>query len=464
MKGFFIKQKNLLFVLSAWLLLTMNFTSNTFKSKSTDAFNKFERFSEALVVGRLVIAEREGLFSRGGFTGMINDAPAGIEQFEYQYDIYTKALNADLNKFWIYKTQTGTQALFFAALAKSDFANNSRKLVIFRFLTAMLSAFVLSIFLFWISKTFNLYVAVGTLVLILFSGWVTVFGRNLWWQLWSFYTPFVVILMLFYREHTKKIAPISMIKLFIISFLAVLLKTIVTGMEYITTVLIMFAIPAIFYAIKDSQNLKFALKRLSTLSVGAVVAIFIFFVILSVQISTLPESEGKISAGYEHIKKSFTKRAHGSSSEFSHELIKKSLDATTFEVVKKYLKNRAFAATKGYRTIFKISFSQLMTIFAVFSLILATMASFLKNIADKKRTLYALLLTTWLSISAPLSWFVIFKGHSYIHTHMNFIVWYMPFAFFGFIVISSVFTIAVTEAYEAIKLKMNLKQKITNKQ
>jgi hypothetical protein len=38
----------------------------------------------------------------------------------------------------------------------------------------------------------------------------------------------------------------------------------------------------------------------------------------------------------------------------------------------------------------------------------------------------------WFSLLAPLSWFVIFKAHSYIHTHMNFIVWQMPFTFFGF--------------------------------
>lgn len=49
----------------------------------------------------------------------------------------------------------------------------------------------------------------------------------------------------------------------------------------------------------------------------------------------------------------------------------------------------------------------------------------------------ALILTTWFSIFAPLSWFVIFKAHSYIHTHMSFLLWQMPFTLFGFAVIGA---------------------------
>ncbi len=36
------------------------------------------------------------------------------------------------------------------------------------------------------------------------------------------------------------------------------------------------------------------------------------------------------------------------------------------------------------------------------------------------------------SVLAPLSWFVIFKAHSYLHAHLNFIVWQLPFAILGF--------------------------------
>jgi len=43
----------------------------------------------------------------------------------------------------------------------------------------------------------------------------------------------------------------------------------------------------------------------------------------------------------------------------------------------------------------------------------------------------ALTVTLWISILAPLSWFVIFKGHSYVHKVHDPIVWFMPFMFYG---------------------------------
>jgi len=43
----------------------------------------------------------------------------------------------------------------------------------------------------------------------------------------------------------------------------------------------------------------------------------------------------------------------------------------------------------------------------------------------------ALLITLWLSMLAPCSWFVIFKGHSDVHRALASIVWYMPFMFYG---------------------------------
>jgi hypothetical protein len=43
----------------------------------------------------------------------------------------------------------------------------------------------------------------------------------------------------------------------------------------------------------------------------------------------------------------------------------------------------------------------------------------------------ALVGATWFSILAPLSWFVIFKAHAYVHPHMDYIAWHMPFVLFG---------------------------------
>ena len=51
-----------------------------------------------------------------------------------------------------------------------------------------------------------------------------------------------------------------------------------------------------------------------------------------------------------------------------------------------------------------------------------------------------MVITTCFSILAPLSWFIIFKTHSYVHTEMNYITWYIPFCLFGFGILGIVIT------------------------
>jgi hypothetical protein len=70
--------------------------------------------------------------------------------------------------------------------------------------------------------------------------------------------------------------------------------------------------------------------------------------------------------------------------------------------------------------------------FAVASVLLYRMD---RRNAPERRTSAALLAATWFSLLAPLSWFVLFKAHSFIHTHMDAIVWHMPFVLLGFAVV-----------------------------
>jgi hypothetical protein len=56
---------------------------------------------------------------------------------------------------------------------------------------------------------------------------------------------------------------------------------------------------------------------------------------------------------------------------------------------------------------------------------------------DRRRA-SALIVATWFSILSPLSWFIIFKAHSYVHPFLDPIVWQMPFVFYGFAVCGAV--------------------------
>jgi hypothetical protein len=49
----------------------------------------------------------------------------------------------------------------------------------------------------------------------------------------------------------------------------------------------------------------------------------------------------------------------------------------------------------------------------------------------RKRMATGLFIAMILSLTGPLGWFIIFKYHAISHTHMNFILWYMPLMLFG---------------------------------
>jgi len=58
----------------------------------------------------------------------------------------------------------------------------------------MLFALTLAIIIVWFNLEFGKVSFVTVLLTTIFSQWVTVFGRNLWWVMWAFYLPFDAII------------------------------------------------------------------------------------------------------------------------------------------------------------------------------------------------------------------------------------------------------------------------------
>ena len=121
----------------------------------------------------------------------------------------------------------------------------------------------------------------------------------------------------------------------------------------------------------------------------------------------LSDLKGNVSGGFEYIFDTFLRRTDGKAADFDP-VFKQSLEAGIFETLNKYA-----------------NFGLLVLTFIIFSVRLY-------KVEKTKPKYKALLIATWLSLLAPLSWLIIFKAHSYIHTNTNGITFYMPFALFGF--------------------------------
>jgi hypothetical protein len=413
------------------LLLFWGFDTNYWRVADQQWFDNYEHDMEGFIVGRMVKSRHDGIFSSGGLTGEVNlDANSVADQ----YLAYTNGL--PLGTYYsAYYSQIGGQGILFSILDKLMTCSPQEKLRLFYALTSLLSALALAAIVLWFYLEFGLTVALFVLASAVFSQWLVVFGRNLWWSLWSFYVP--VVVLMHYLRFKRELVNIKLLALGAVVFITIFIKCLFTGYEYITTTLVMMIVPLVYYGILKGWNFRGFLTCLFTAAFSSCLAILVTFNILCFQVGSV---KGSFRDGIHHIVYSFEKRTYANPQDFPS-VYAASLESSTIRVVGRYLKGTFFDANNYLSCPNRFVSAYLLKVRYLYVVLLFMMASailyFLRDrclTEEERRKRVALVFATWFSMLAPLSWFIIFKSHSYIHTHMNFIVWQMPFVFFGFAV------------------------------
>jgi hypothetical protein len=196
---------------------------------------------------------------------------------------------------------------------------------------------------------------------------------------------------------------------------------------YITTELVMLTIPVFYYAFRDRWAVTSFIQRMALVSASAVAASLSVLLVLFVQIYQVT---GNVSAAWAHILDTLLKRSVGNPDQFSG-VLAESLSASVSDVLKSYLTGRAFDFNSIFHIGLEISYLSVFIFFGLCSLLFFIQNAAIPKSGQSQKGL-ALVLSTWCSVLAPLSWLVLFKAHSFIHTHQNFILWQMPFTLFGF--------------------------------
>jgi hypothetical protein len=422
------------------VVLSCGFFSNCWHVAEQQWFAGHQVDTESLVVGRMVRSRQAGIFSDGGLPG------AGIssdlhrrwmtpEQARDQYSAYFEGLAFD--EYSPYLSQIGGQGMLFSLLDSGIPLSPQTKLKSFYLLTSLLSAIALTLVILWFHCEFGLCVAIFVASSAVLSQWLTVFGRNLWWSMWAFYLPMIVV-MYFFRCRTASTNG-RFLTFGVLVFVSVFVKCLINGYEYITTTLIMMIVPFVYYGILHRLGVCQFLKGALVAVLGACLAVFLSLVILAFQIASVT---GNLSDGFEHIADSLGKRTHGDPRELPEFPGKTaSLNAGTIGVTVTYL-NGTFFDVNSYlgtsnslisHVVLKIRYLYLIALFGVASAFVVCNRD--ESISTRQRQQnIALVLATWFSILAPVSWYVVFKAHSYIHTHLNHLLWQMPFTLFGFAV------------------------------
>ena len=215
--------------------------------------------------------------------------------------------------------------------------------------------------------------------------------------------------------------------------MAMLINFIVHGYEWATTIMIMGAIPLFYYWRKDNWPFPVLVKRLAGLSSGYLAATACHLFDCGLQISSLT---GSISDGIDHIIYSFAKRSYGGIENISENYLPH-VNSKISEVLNIYLTANAYLVPASITKLMPslppaVLFYHIIILFAVFTIIIALKGKPFSFREGALKNLRAFAIVTCLSILAPLSWFIIFKGHSYDHGFLNPVTWFMPFCLFGF--------------------------------
>ncbi|MFV0183306.1 hypothetical protein OBK25_01030 [Empedobacter falsenii] len=406
--------KNLYFFILSVLYLT--FTFYTFQP-SKDFY--FDRTSESLIIGRIIQSEKSGVFSYGGLTG--RNIPFNVvnEKYDYkseQYDIIQGERKVD--DFPIYSTynsQSGFQGWLYSLInyiSPLDYMDNIEICIL---LICVFSAIVYSLFIIWVRIEYSIFIALFLLAFLGASPWIQTFAHNLWWSLWAFYLPFLSALLINFRRYNlNKDLPIYLQGLII--FFSVFIKCSFNGYEYISTVLMSIYVPYVYYYIIYKTNKNKIFKEVCVVGLSALTGVIIQMLVLITQIAYL---KGSFREGINHLIISFNKRTQINdydSQKLSNDWSSHFSSNEYIQIVIKYLSGNV------YNSSIHIYFLYLFLIVFISVAILL----FTKNIKYK-----GLAITTIFSFFVSISWLMLFKQHSVIHTHLNFIVWYIPFLLFG---------------------------------
>ncbi|MFR9165661.1 MAG: hypothetical protein ACLVKO_05335 [Dysgonomonas sp.] len=395
-------------------------------------------YSESLVLGKLARADQNGIYYDSGFSGtnydtsLFNDKDNNYnynessrnkiihasKKFQYGYYVNKEKLP---DGYCVYISHIGGQGYFYSLIGKILPFDNSFKYQIYRGINVFLITLCFILFIGWVYRSFGFIPSFVTFILTFLSPWLVIYsGNGLWWSLWALYLPFITMLLLLERRH-KRPENISNRAIYVALFIAVFIKCFFTGFEFVTTSFLAVFCPIIYYFWIEKKKISSFL--IFSLKIGLIIilATLLYMSVLALQLS---DYLGSFDSAINYIIGSYNRRTDLT----THPYLTSVPSALMF-LYRAYLAGDALVL--GFFLVpFKFHFAYWCLIILVSSIVIYFIT---KRTNDRKYI--ALLLTAWLSVLCPFSWYTIFRDHAMWHIHLDYILWYMPFLLYGFSVI-----------------------------
>lgn len=415
---------SIIFFILTIIIFQLSFNYNFFHAASDDFFENHQKDSEALVIGKIINSKHENIFNNKSMGKYSNDV-------KENYEMYYNDIKPNSN-FMPYYSSFGLQGYIYSGLDKLFTIFNlsaEKKINIMYFLTSLAMSLTFSTFVLLIKKEFGFFSAIVLLVGIIYSQWLVVFARNLYWLIFLLFLPFVYSWYVLKQEENNLFQNLPKF-FYIFIFLMIYLKSL-SGFEYLSTIFISISIPFFYFYFKNNWKFNKLFKRLFLIYFTSFFAFFASILTFLLQKYLML---GSFNKALETLKMIILKRTYGNPAE-GLELYRESLESNVGEVILKYWYGKAFDLESILGNFTFITFEEIILIF-LFIVLIFVIFNFRNELKNKFNIEQkSLLYVTLISSLAPLSWHILAKAHSYVHTHMNHILWYSPFLLLIFVFI-----------------------------
>lgn len=370
-------------------------------------FQNWDRFSESLVLAKIESTTPGAAEPGTDRAGLLIADPDAGEVFE-NFDGLKTGGHSTAHGYVSYISNLGLQGFVFNGLYNAGCTSvGCLETVNAGFTAAALVGFALLL-----CRVAPRSFAIVFLLTAAGSPWIVSSARNLYWvpSTWLLPACAAVFFVTARGRRNRVIAGCAVLSLFMLRF--------GTGFEYITSVALLAAsIPVLALVFKRAHDLTVR-KTLRDSGIIFGLGIIAFVVILFFLV--LDVGNGDLGAGARYVWGDATKRTYGGVSDDPNTAL--SLAVSPSVVIFRYLFGWAtdvisigagtpFAIVLGPRSLWLL-------------IVVATVAAGVRYWRGQEtwRRDCALVL---IALSIPMSWYILAKAHSFIHTPMNFVLWYL---------------------------------------
>lgn len=405
---------NACFYAALCVLITLIFQFNFLNISPEAFFHTFQLNGQSRVLGG-IIADARGLDKKGANLGKVyrgtGDDPLPPETIagEQTYEIFPK-YGEEKAELLIqpYRSQFGLQAIVYSFIHSRLGLSKLHQL---QFIPAVLLAVSIVILFSLYRRIYDSLFAFLVLIALIGSPWLVAMGRNLYWNPFLFFLPSIFAALLYLERRTA----VRLLLLALI-FASLLVKSL-SNYEFLTTVTLL-ACSVFIVAPYFDRNIEKPRPDFKMAAIVFSVCVFAFAIAFLVHAGTRGDT---LQEGINNIvEQDVMRRTYGDASKFTHET-RDSLNASPLDVLAIYVfewptKRLMIVPGKLFWALLAFSIGGMIFKFVI-------------RHPTRQRDLVAYV--TFFAV--PASWFVFAKGHSYSHTHINFVLWnigFMPVLFY----------------------------------